>query len=365
MVSDVPVGTLCSGGIDSGLVTAFATRGATEQLHSFSVNFPYGGYDESEHSDRVASALSTHHHKLDADGDAFADNIVALSRFHDEPLNHENSIFVYEVCKLARECGVIVLLTGEGADELFAGYPQIAFAVKLARYRHWGGLPTQSLWARYDGAHSQTRIVRWLNAMTSNEEDLVLYATSYMAKSQVERLLGQTGRKSFEYRMNFVDQTRKLSLPERIRWCDIALYLPPILMRQDKMSMAASVESRVPLLGNAIVDWSCRRPFKELYKGAIGKLPLRDLAYNYLPASVIDRPKVGFAVPFHRWLRESSRLKSLVQVLCEPANHISAYMDRKTIRRTVSEFFEGKAQNDQMIWILLALEIWMGEVLHG
>lgn len=365
MVSDVPVGTLCSGGIDSSLVTALAQKYVDTPLHTFSVSFPGYPCDESYYATKVASHLGTVHHQLDANADSFADDLPRLTRIHDEPLSHENSVLIYQVCRLAREQGVIVLLTGEGADELFAGYGQVLLANQLSKYRHWQTLPFRSFWTHWGGGLSTSRFVRWANNLSCTEDDLVLYATAYMAPHFVQRLLGHKAHGNFDYRRMIVKQTGGLSLSERVRWMDLAIYLAPILLRQDKMSMACSVESRVPMLGDGLVAWACRQPFSSLMVHGLGKLPLRRIARQILPAEIVDRPKVGFGLPMGAWMRSSTKLLELLQILAEPSSRIGLYIDRTFVRQLLDLHRSGKADHSKALWILLSLEIWMREVLYA
>jgi len=362
MVSDVPVGTLSSGGVDSSLVTAIASEYKHNSLHTFSVGFPGMKCDESFYSNLISRHLNTNHHNLDANPDMFADDLVKLTYYMDEPICHENSIFVYEISRLARDNGVIVLLTGEGADELFAGYHQVTLADRLTKMRRFKSLPPKQFWRRLEGTNSPNRFVRWASFLCENEDDLALYATAHMPLIIAQNLLGKKVEAKFEYRRLILNATKGQSLPERVRWLDLALYLIPILLRQDKMSMATSVESRVPMLGCDIVDWACRQPFTNLFKSGAGKLPLRTIGYKMLPSIVIDRPKIGFAIPMAQWFKGSQRLASFLSILDEPNAYITNYLNRKQINILIDDFNRGRADRIRYLWILLALELWLKEI---
>jgi len=365
MVSDVPVGTLCSGGLDSSLVTALASDGRNQRMHSFAVGFRGFEGDESRYAGLVADHVGTDHHLLEATPTSFADDLVSLVRHNDEPLGHENSVFVYQICRLAKENGVTVVLTGEGADELFAGYSHVAFARRLSNLRRWHSSPLSGIALRWGGSLSPHRLIRWAYALGGSEDDLVLFSTAYVAASFVAILLGQRPALGFEYRRQILSQTQGMPLPDRVRWMDLATYLPPILVRQDKMSMAASVEARVPFLGNQVVDWACIKPLNRLISQGMGKAPLRDIARPFLPGVTLKRPKNGFAVPFDQWSHSSPRLASMIRMLEEPNCRVGGVLDRDVVARIVQQHFAGQPGLAQILWVLLSLEIWMREVLDG
>lgn len=355
--SDVPVGTLCSGGIDSSLVTRSAKDLHQAPLHTFSVSFPGTDCDESDYASSVASRAGTIHHQLRADSEAFADQICRMTLQNDEPLKYENSVFVHQISQLARELGVIVLLTGEGADEIFGGYPPLIRAVRLARIRRvFTPLRGRSIaWSR---VHLPVSIVSRLHALLADEDDLVMFSNAFSSSQQVQLLLGSS-HVELPYRQTVLNKTRGWSLPDRVRAYDLATYLPPILMRQDKMSMAASVESRVPMLGNELAGWALSQPAQNFVSGSVGKLPLRRLALEKIPPVAVQRTKVGFRTPTAEWMRTSPRLKSMFDVLSDRDNRIGTYVDAALASRWLRDHRQGIADHSRILWTLLALELWL------
>ena len=335
LVADVPVGTLCSGGIDSGLLTVLAAREHNAPLHSFSVAFPGFALDESHHAAAIAKRAGTIHHTVPFDRSTLAEDIVTLTRHHDEPLMHPNSIALYQVCRFARENGVIVLLAGEGADELFGGYARYASARKLARVRRWQHVPFTSRirWGRVP-LPNRLRAIGY--KLTANADDLVMYGTAMTSASEVALLLGRQPKGEFAYRREVLARTRELDFVERVRQYDIDTYLPPLLVRQDKMSMAASVETRVPMLSNAVAAHALSLPARD-------KQPLRELANELLPHETVNRPKIGFNTPTNEWMQGD------ILSLLTSNPRVASYIDVRAIA----------SAHGELLWTILALEVWL------
>jgi len=357
LVADVPVGTLCSGGIDSSLITMLAARDRSTPLHTFSVSFPGFELDESDYAAAVAQRAGTIHHVHECDPHSLADDFVALTRHTDEPIMHPNSIPLHQVCRLARNCGVIVLLAGEGADELFGGYPRFIAARKLGRVRRWQRLPLAKhiRWSKVPIPD------RWKAAaykLAADSDDLVLLGNAMTSSQDVAALLGRRPHFDFEFRRAALARTRTLDLAERVRQYDLDTYLPPLLQRQDAMSMAASVEARVPMLGNAVASHALATPSSKLARGADGKLPLREIAYDLLPHRNIDRRKIGFNTPTGQWLRAWGEMLDLLTPTCRA----SAFIDPRVITRLVAEHRDGERDRGELLWTILALEVWLREM---
>jgi asparagine synthase (glutamine-hydrolysing) len=355
--SDVPVGTLCSGGIDSSLVTLSAQESHDAPLHTFSVSFAGTDCDESDHASAVASRAGTIHHVLSANSETFAEALPRMTFQNDEPLKYENSVFVNQISHLARDLGVIVLLTGEGADEIFGGYPHLIRAARIARFRPFpaplGRRPIP--WGRL---HLPAGIVQRLHSLLATEEELVIFSSAFNSSHQVTLLLG--GRPvQLGYRENAVEESRGWSLADRVRAYDLATYLPPILMRQDKMSMAASVESRVPMLGNDLADFALQQPVRAFVSNREGKLPLRRLASKKLPGSVVERTKIGFRTPTAQWMRTSPGLMAMLDSITGRNARITGHLDAALAARWLDEHRRAAADHSSILWTLLALELWL------
>jgi asparagine synthase (glutamine-hydrolysing) len=358
IAADVPVGTLCSGGIDSGLVTYFAARASRKKVKAFTVIFPGSPLDEALSAKETAEASGAEHEVLEANPETFADDLTKLARHNDEPMKYENTVLLYQVCALARRSGVIVLLAGEGADELFGGYPQFIAMSRLSRYRFWKGAIAKGF--RPSLLPLPVRVRRKMYELLTDSDNLFLYSSAFTSSDDVEKLIGRHVSGDFPFRRSVVAETRELDLAERMRRYDLKTYLPAILMRQDKASMAASVEARVPMLGRAVVARALAMPARTL-AGRSGKLPLRAIAAARIPSAVNDRRKIGFSTPISEWIRRSSRLRDIVSALTESDARIASFVDQAHAKRAVDDHLRGAADRGPLLWTLLALELWLRE----
>ena len=193
---------------------------------------------------------------------------------------------------------------------------------------------------------------------------MLLNATAFISSNLLRKLTGDSTGEDIGQRQSVLDLTRGRPFEERLRAIDIATYLPPILMRQDKMSMAASVESRVPFLGNSVAAWALACPAREQLNGPQGKLAVRTIGSRYLPPGIVSRPKVGFSVPMSEWFRSSPQLLELLRLTVAPDAKIAALLDTRLVWRMIREHASGRKDWSREMWILLSLEIWMREV-HG
>jgi asparagine synthase (glutamine-hydrolysing) len=365
LMSDVPLGALLSGGVDSSLVTAVAARLIPRPVQTFSVGFDGPGpYSELPFARAVARHLGTEHREIVVGAADVARELPHLAWHQDEPVSEPAAIPTYLVSRLARET-VTVVLTGEGGDELFAGYPKYAFDPLARRVAALPG-PLRSLLldqgadrlpfrfrklqvvarsARFRA--EPERLAAWFAGFAGTERAQLLSpalrAHDHVAAASFARALGVTRARRPLDRMLDVD--RRLWLPD------------DLLMKMDKMSMAASVEARVPLLDHPLVEWAARLPARFKVRGAEGKRLLKRLARRMVPREVVDRPKVGFTVPLAPWFRGPLR-ELLADTLLSPTARARGYYDEDTLRRYVADHLEGRRDRSRELWTLLTLELW-------
>jgi asparagine synthase (glutamine-hydrolysing) len=296
MLSDVPIGTLCSGGVDSSLVTTFVHR-RDPGVQIFAVDFAERGVSEREYIDAVARHLDVRVHTTLLDRESFLADLVECIYHNDFPLSHANSVGIFRVSRLAREHGVKVLLTGEGADELLGGYETY---LRLARRLSW------ARWTRWL-PEAVRRRVRELMAKPVDARDSVLLrsADGELGELSHGHLARASARREARQAWSFVKDEREREVLAAMS-SDLTEYLEPILQRQDRMSMMAGVESRVPFLDNEAVSFAASLPLRFRIKGGEGKALLKDCAERYLPSMIVRRPKVGFRLPLRSWIRLSS-----------------------------------------------------------
>ena len=322
MVADVPVGALLSGGLDSSLVVAHMVRASATPVHTFSVGFEDERLDERPAARRVASHLGTvHHEHLVTDADA-AEALPRIVAAMDEPLADYAALPTYLVARFAA-CHVKVVLTGEGADELFAGY---------RRYRRDRLLaPIARLRPSYQPSH-------------------------VFSARETSRLLGR--RPSRLERSEHGHRRTRDSL-NQLLLRDVEGWLPDdLLVKVDRMTMLCSLEARVPYLDHEFVEYALGIPASHklrLLSGA-NKLLMREAASTMVPASIAGRQKQGFKPPIDAWLR--GRLRSLAhEALLAPDARVREQVDVRGIRRLLAEHDAGH-QNGHRIWALLVHELW-------
>ena len=365
LMSEVPLGALLSGGVDSSLVVALMSRVLDRPVQTFSVGFDAPGpYSELPYARRVAEHCRTEHREIVVGAKDLLRELPQLVWHQDEPVSEPAAIPTYLVTQLARE-SVTVVLTGEGGDELFAGYPKYAvepFARTLAR------LPAPLRDAFLD--HGVDRLpfafrrlqVLGRSARFRDEAERLAAWFAGFAGAERSRLLGPAlrdhagaGTRAFR---RALDESAAVTPLDRMLDVDLRLWLTDdLLMKMDKMSMAASVEARVPLLDNPLIDWALRLAPRHKIRGLEGKVLLKRLARKLLPREVVDRPKVGFTVPLSPWFRGELR-ELLADTLLSPACLGRGYFETEVLRGYVDDHLAGRRDRGRELWTLLTLELW-------
>ena len=359
LIADVPLGFFLSGGIDSSLVVALAAQRAPGRLKTFSVGFP--GNHELGYARTVARRFDTDHHELVLEADACR-IIDRLLGFFDEPFGDSSCIPTYFVSELARR-HVTVALSGDGGDELFAGYHQYTHDGQLARFDL---LPQPIRRLIFGGA---ARVLspgafghRRLRALAATREERFAQFSSYDLDPRSGGLLrpGLLSRVPSPVDL-FAESFRRaagLPFPARLLHVDATNYLPDdILTKVDRMSMAHSLEARVPLLDHRFVELATRMPGDWKLRDGGTKWILKRLAARYLPPEILQRPKQGFAIPVAHWLR--NELSPLVALLLEPDAPSREYLYSPTVERLVGEHQRGRRDHSYVLWRLIMLELWL------
>ena len=358
LMADVPLGTFCSGGIDSSLVTAIASKIAGKQINTFSVGFDEPDYDESAYARLAAKACGTRHHELRIGETEFAALLPKLIWHHDLPLNFANSVHIYAVSELARQ-HVTVALTGEGADELFGGYPRYSIPRITQALSSVPDVLRSPLSALLTNAsdHRLRRIGAMLRRPLS---DALLYNSTGIPLGDVERLLGQSlENESLAVRRGLASEAlkRHRSIYGAVAQLDFETYLVSILNRQDKMSMATSLEARVPFLDNEIIDLARSLPqnFKQTLRHR--KRVLKDVARRYLPADIVDRRKSGFGVPLPQWFRQEGPVARLLEDAVN-SSVLSDLIPAVRLRALIAEHRGAATDHADLLWGVLNLGLW-------
>jgi asparagine synthase (glutamine-hydrolysing) len=319
LMSDVPLGMFLSGGIDSSAIAALMSEMVDQPIKTFSVGFQEREANEFEFARIVSKAFKTDHHEIVITPEQFFAELPNLVWHEDEPLGFEASVPLYFVSKLAEQ-HVKVVLTGEGSDETLGGYGRYSKAIDLLNF----GEKYESFAPRFfrDAVRSgvatlphsiNRKLKRTFLSLDANIEDIYFDNFAIFGKSMQSKLLSDEtkarvgdGRPYFHLK-KWVDESNAADLLDKLLYADTKTYLHELLMKQDQMSMAASVESRVPFLDHKLVEFTAKLPEKMKIRGRTTKWILREAMKGILPRAILDRPKMGFPVPLGRWLRSEFR----------------------------------------------------------
>lgn len=309
MIADVPLGSFLSGGYDSSLITAIAQECSDSPVKTFSVGFHEEKYNEAKYARAVAEYLGTDHTELYIDeGDMFG-LVESIPKYYDEPFADSSEIATMMVSKLARE-HVTVALSGDGGDEFFCGYNIYDNVGRAQRLDRLGGM-VHGLCSLpgLKQMHAEEKLpfkVRVIAGNREKESKTQFGAGNYIVKANamVKALPAGAGREALPVHYLTESGYGVKDWQVRRMLLDMDTYLPgDILCKVDRASMKYSLESRCPILDKEVMECSFRIPHKYKYAGGSKKYILKDIAYDYIPKELLDRPKVGFGVPLDKWLR--------------------------------------------------------------
>ncbi|HVH68732.1 MAG TPA: asparagine synthase (glutamine-hydrolyzing) [Gemmatimonadales bacterium] len=378
LMSDVPLGVFLSGGIDSASIAATMSRLVMEPIKTFSVGFVEREANELRYARAVARAYGTDHHEVVVSADEFLDVLPTLVWHEDEPLGHAGSVPLYFVARLARD-HVKVVLTGEGSDELLAGYGRYArtlYNVRLGTQYH-RVIPALLRRAvrrgieRLGAGSSAGRKLQ--HSFLCVPPDLgSIYFDNFAVfprALQAELLTPEAreraaGADPYRGAREQLDRTDARTLLDRLLYVDTKTYLHELLMKQDQMSMAASIESRVPFLDHELVEFAAGLPVRLKLRGSTTKRILRESMKGVLPPEILARPKMGFPVPVSAWFRGRWRGVLTELVLGERARRRGIF-DPDVIGRLIAEHATGQVDHMERLWALMNFELWQRVFVDG
>jgi asparagine synthase (glutamine-hydrolysing) len=373
LMSDVPLGVFLSGGVDSSAVAALMTKIRQAPVETFSVGYSEDAYSELPYARIVAKHLNSVHHEVLVSQQEFFDALPFLIWHEDEPIVWPSSVPLYFVAQLAHE-QVKVVLTGEGSDETLAGYTRYAFTLKNAAwdrvYRSITpaalrsgvrGLIADSTWinATIRRKLSHTFLARNGNSWASFYFDnfFSAFSESDQAGLLSDEVLSEfSAGAAYQNVLEYWEHSSGEML-QRLLYTDIKTYLVELLMKQDNMSMAASIESRVPFLDHPLVEFATNIPQSLQLGGFAGKHILKKAVEDLLPHSILYRPKLGFPTPWSRWLA-GPQLDVIRNLLLEPRSTERKLFRRAAVERLFEEHRSGYRDHYDRIWRLLNLELW-------
>jgi asparagine synthase (glutamine-hydrolysing) len=387
LISDVPLGALLSGGIDSSIVVALMQKVSTSPVRTFSIGFNEKDYNEAPWAAKVAHHLGTDHTELYVTPKEAMEVIPNLPEIYDEPFADSSAIPTFLVCQMARS-NVTVALSGDGGDEQFAGYVRYWTTQAMARgfqrlflpFRKslaniLGAIPAGFLercylpWRqffpqRFRVANFSDKWQKLIYLMRQTEiPDLYRMTICLWSEDELGRIMGKELPES-QYEKTF-SETEDWPLLSRLMRVDQRTYLPDaMLTKVDRASMAVSLEVRVPLLDHRVVEYTAKLPDSLKYRNGIGKFLLKRLLGHYLPAHLIERPKMGFGVPIDRWFRKE--LKDLLLDYLSPERlKKEGLFDHILVENRIKEHLSGQINHHYRLWALLMWEMWRERWLGG
>lgn len=350
LVSDVALGTITSGGLDSSLVSAIAAELTGHPIDTFCVGFRDATYDERPFARLVSKQIKSRHHEIEVSPEEIDRELDRLTWAHDEPLTHPNSVPMHLIFREAKErAGVTVLLSGEGADEVFGGYAWYKAAQQRDRLRRQ--VPGIS-WI----AAAAPAVGKLATLKKVLRPDYLLAANAFSSQPLVGSLVaGANGL--FEQRGRYWPAGTDASANGLFVY-DQQTYLLPLLQRQDRMSMAAGLEAREPFLDHHLAQWANALSADVKLAGGVRKGLLKSLATHWLPDEIVHRRKVGFEMPLGQWLRPGGALAHRVEALRDKDSFATEVTNRKVVEHLIAEHNAGTANHADILWTLIALNVW-------
>ncbi len=373
LISDVPLGAFLSGGVDSSTVVALMARASSEPVKTFTIGFAPEDFNEARAARLVSQRFNTEHHELVVEP-KIGETLQKLSASLEEPFADSSILPTYYVSRMTRKY-VTVALAGDGGDELFGGYDRYAINLRgqtLNRIPSWAGkYYRESIFPRLPaGFHGR----RFLFNATLGDRDRYLDSMSFLSVFGRERSIfskdflaeADTLASPLLAFQGCFDDAPAKDLLSRLLYLDAKTYLPfDVLTKVDRMSMAASLEVRAPILDHVFVEWATRLPSDMKFRQGQGKYLLKKLAARVgVPQQVLDRPKQGFALPLVHWMRGELK-KELLAILVEPRTLQRGYFDAQAVRDLLNEHWRGRRDRSGEIWMLLMFELWHRNFLEA
>ncbi|MCW6037234.1 asparagine synthase (glutamine-hydrolyzing) [Spirulina subsalsa FACHB-351] len=370
MVSDVPVGVLLSGGLDSSTVAALMTEIAPDHVKSFSIRFDDPSFDESNYARQVAHHLKTEHYELTLTPKLTLDLVPQMAKFLDEPLGDSSFIPTFLLSQFTRH-HVKVALGGDGGDELFAGYSTLQ-AHRLVEYyeallpgfiRHqfipwlvdhlpvsFDNLSLDFKLRRFIAGRGIPIIMRhhqWLGSFNLEQKQKLLQPWTQLSEKDTYHI-------AFQHQHNSQAQ----EAVNQLLYCDLKMYLEgDILPKVDRASMANSLEVRVPLLNHTLVEYVAQIPHSMKLHGLTTKYILKQTMKNHLPPQVLRRGKKGFNMPVAKWF--TSDLRPLLEEMLSPTRlQAEGFFNVSYVQKLLREHLQGKQDHRKLLWTLLVFELW-------
>lgn len=383
MVADVPLGAFLSGGIDSSTVVSLMQVQSERPVQTFTIGFHEKGYDEAASARSVANHLGTAHTELYVTPTEAMEVIPDLPRLYDEPFGDSSQIPTFLVAQLARRT-VTVSLSGDGGDELFGGYNRYFWARRIWQRIHWMPSPlrrglasslTSLSPARWNKAfHALDRLLpaSWRYANPGDKVHKLAEILAVSGPEELYRGLVSLWRQPAAVVQSCTEPHTVLDDPSdwadlaefehRMMYLDLLTYLPDdILVKVDRAAMAVSLETRIPLLDHRVIEFAWRLPLSLKIRNGVGKWPLRQILKRYVPAGLVERPKMGFGVPIDSWLRGPLRPWA-DDLLAADRLRREGFLDPGPIHAKWGEHLSGSRNWSYHLWNVLMFQAWLQSI---
>ena len=360
MLSERPIGAFLSGGIDSSVVTSYMCELSPNKINTFSIGFNQKDFNEAPFAKKIAQYLGTNHHEEIISPDPVL-ILEKISKVLCQPFADSSIIPTYLLSGFARN-EVVVALGGDGGDEIFGGYDRYYATAALQRINPVLGLIAPVSRTALEFGNFKDRRLRRLLGQLRFKSSLSARYRSVMnlsSDSEILKLINPDylGHKHQEYFENEFNLSPKLSHLKRMIRSDINSYLPyDLLVKADLASMANSLELRSPFLDKELAEFVLKLPDEYKVKKSIGKYILKDIAKSLIPSQIIDRPKMGFAIPQAAWLRNELRPMA-IDLLTDSTSVSRGWFNQFEVKKILNEHMDGR-DRDKSIWPMLMLELW-------
>jgi asparagine synthase (glutamine-hydrolysing) len=378
MVSDVPVGVFLSGGYDSVAVTSILQSERKEPLKTFTISVPSIGLNEALYAKEIAAHLGTDHTEIECDVNQALDLIAKLPFYYDEPFGDSSAIPTMLVSKYARE-KVTVALSADGGDELFAGYNRydylMRFHGKLNRVPHWirrciastmRRIPADTIpiaRSRYN-FHNRYDKLRMLIQDPSPQRIMLSLSEQFTQESWNSLFQHVPAPLKTSYLSSELRQEH-FSLLRYMMAIDYQTYMQDdILQKVDRATMSASLEGREPFMDHRLIEWAACLPDAYKYRSGVKKYILKEIVHQFVPQRMMDRPKMGFAIPLADWLMHP--LKDLVHdVVSKDSITQQGILNWPVVEKVKVDFYSGRKENATKLWYFLMFQLWYQEWMEG
>ena len=377
MVSDVPVGVFLSGGYDSACVTALLQKDRTEKLKTFTIAVPDIGLNEAPYARDVAKHIGTEHFEYECNHQDALDLIDDLPFFYDEPFADSSAIPTTLVCKMAKK-QVTVALSADAGDEIFAGYNRYDYMMKHGKKLNqlpqfirkeisgiMSSIPADKipvLKNKYNFHNRYEKLKVLLN--DPSPKNMMLSLSKQYDDSQLKHLLKCAFNNLDTAYLSDALQIEYNSPLSYMMAIDYQTYLlDDILQKVDRASMTASLEGREPFLDHRIIEWAAQLPDHYKYYKGSKKYILKEIVHQYIPKELMDRPKMGFAVPIEKWLMHDLKEKVLYYLDDQKIEQENIF-EVRAIQKLKTDFYSGKREYANKIWYLLMFQMWYEKWMH-